>query len=51
MTSSGTLDVNAPFTRTVQGRVVERHKQILGKVRGGGPLLTLRTGSGDIHIE
>src|SRR5580700_2721915 len=51
MTSSGTLDVNAPITMTVQGRVEERHKQILGKVRGGGPLLTLRTGSGDIHIE
>jgi DUF4097 and DUF4098 domain-containing protein YvlB len=51
MTSSGTLDVDAPITTTVQGRVQERHKHIVGKVRGGGPLLTLRTGSGDIHIE
>jgi hypothetical protein len=50
-TSSGTLDVDAPITMTVQGRVQETHKQIVGKVRGGGPLLTLRTGSGDIHIE
>jgi DUF4097 and DUF4098 domain-containing protein YvlB len=50
-TSSGTLDVDAPITMTVQGRVNETHKQIVGKVRGGGPLLTLRTGSGDIHIE
>jgi len=50
-TSSGTLDVNAPVTMTVQGRVQESRKQIVGKVRGGGPLLTLRTGSGDIHIE
>jgi hypothetical protein len=50
-TSSGTLDVDAPITMTVQGRVQETHKQITGKVRGGGPLLTLRTGSGDIHIE
>jgi hypothetical protein len=50
-TSSGTLDVDAPITMTVQGRVNETHKQIIGKVRGGGPLLTLRTGSGDIHIE
>jgi hypothetical protein len=50
-TSSGTLDVDAPITMTVQGRVQESHKQIVGKVRGGGPLLTLRTGSGDIHIE
>ena len=50
-TSSGTLDIDAPITMTVQGRVQETHKQIVGKVRGGGPLLSLRTGSGDIHIE
>jgi hypothetical protein len=50
-TSSGTLDVDAPITMTVQGRVQETRKQIRGKVRGGGPLLTLRTGSGDIHIQ
>jgi Putative adhesin len=50
-TSSGTLDVDAPITMTVQGRVRETRKSIIGKVRGGGPLLTLRTGSGDIHIE
>jgi hypothetical protein len=50
-TSSGTLDIDAPITMTVQGRVQEMHKQIAGKVRGGGPLLSLRTGSGDIHIE
>jgi DUF4097 and DUF4098 domain-containing protein YvlB len=50
-TSSGTLDVGAPITMTVQGRVQETRKSITGKVRGGGPLLTIRTGSGDIHIE
>ncbi len=50
-TSSGTLDVDAPITMTVQGRVQESRKSIHGKVRGGGPLLSLRTGSGDIHIE
>jgi hypothetical protein len=50
-TSSGTLDVGPPITMTVQGRVQETRKSITGKVRGGGPLLTLRTGSGDIHIE
>jgi len=50
-TSSGTLDVDAPITMTVQGRVQEMRKSIVGKVRGGGPLLTLRTGSGDVHIE
>jgi DUF4097 and DUF4098 domain-containing protein YvlB len=50
-TSSGTLDVDAPITMTVQGRVQETRKSIRGKVRGGGPLLTVRTGSGDIHIQ
>jgi Putative adhesin len=50
-TSSGTLDVDAPITMTVQGRVQETRKQIKGQVRGGGPLLSLRTGSGDIHIQ
>jgi Putative adhesin len=50
-TSSGTLNVDAPVTMTVQGRVEETRKRIVGKVRGGGPLLTLHTGSGDIHIE
>ena len=50
-TSSGTLDVEAPLTMTVQGRVQETRKHIEGKVRGGGPLLSLRTGSGDIHIQ
>ena len=50
-TSSGKLDVDAPVTMTVEGRVEETRKRIVGKVRGGGPPLTLRTGSGDIHIE
>jgi putative adhesin len=49
-TSSGSMDVTPAITMTVQGRV-ETRKQIVGKVRGGGPLLTVRTGSGDIHIE
>jgi hypothetical protein len=50
-TNSGTLDVDSPVTMTVQGRVQEPRKSIVGKVRGGGPSLTLRTGSGDIQIE
>ena len=49
-TSSGTVDLGAPVEMTVQGRVSDMHKQIHGKVRGGGPLLRVRTGSGDIHI-
>ena len=50
-TSSGNIDVGAAIEMTVQGRVGESHKQIHGKARGGGPLLRVRTGSGDIHIE
>jgi hypothetical protein len=50
-TSSGTIDVGSPVEMTVQGRVDDRHRDIRGKVRGGGPLLRVRTGSGDIHIQ
>ncbi len=50
-TSSGTIDVDAPIEMTVQGRVQEIHKHVQGKVRGGGPLLSVRTGSGDVHIQ
>ena len=50
-TSSGTIEVNSPLEMTVQGRVQETRKQIHGKVRGGGPLLSVRTGSGDIRVD
>jgi len=50
-TSSGSIDVGAPVEMTVQGRIGDSHKSIHGKARGGGPLLRVRTGSGDIHIE
>lgn len=50
-TSSGTVDVGHPIEMTVQGRVQEGHKTIRGKVRGGGPLVRVHTGSGDVHIE
>lgn len=50
-TSSGTIDVSSPIEMTVQGRVGENRKNIQGKVHGGGPLLSVRTGSGDIHIQ
>jgi hypothetical protein len=45
------VDVDSPIEMTVQGRVQESRKQIRGKVHGGGPLLAVRTGSGDVHIE
>jgi DUF4097 and DUF4098 domain-containing protein YvlB len=50
-TSSGTINMDQPVTTTVVGRVQETRKTISGKVRGGGPLVSVRTGSGDIHIE
>ena len=50
-TNSGTVDVGQPIEMTVQGRLGDSHKQIRGKVHGGGPLLRVRTGSGDIHIQ
>jgi hypothetical protein len=50
-TNSGTVDVAEPIEMTVQGRIGDSHKQIRGKVHGGGPLLSVRTGSGDVHIQ
>jgi DUF4097 and DUF4098 domain-containing protein YvlB len=50
-TSSGTIDIDSPVEMTVQGRVQSPRKSIHGKVRGGGPTLSIRTGSGDIHIQ
>jgi DUF4097 and DUF4098 domain-containing protein YvlB len=50
-TSSGTINVNSPIEMTVQGRVQESRKQIRGKVHGGGPMLSVHTGSGDIEIQ
>jgi DUF4097 and DUF4098 domain-containing protein YvlB len=50
-TSSGTINMDQPVTTTVVGRVQESRKTISGKVRGGGPLVSVKTGSGDVHIE
>jgi hypothetical protein len=50
-TSSGSVDVGSPIEMTVQGRIEDAHKSIHGKVRGGGSLLRVHTGSGDIHVE
>jgi len=46
-TSSGSIDVNREIT--MSGQLNKHH--IRGKVNGGGTLLTLRTGSGDIQIK
>jgi DUF4097 and DUF4098 domain-containing protein YvlB len=51
-TSSGTLTVNDPVTTTTQGAVSEGNRHhIAGKVRNGGPMLRVSTGSGDVRID
>jgi len=49
--SSGTVTVDHPVTTTVQGRVQDSRKSVVGKVRGGGPTVSVHTGSGDIHLN
>lgn len=50
-TGSGQVVVDRPVTMIVQGEVREARKSIHGKVAGGGPQLTVHTGSGDVHIN
>ena len=50
-TSSGDATIDHPVATTVQGKVQEGHKTVAGKVRGGGPLLSVHTGSGDVVVE
>ena len=49
--SSGSVTLNHPVVTTIQGRVQESHKSVVGKVRGGGPTVSVHTGSGDIHVD
>lgn len=49
--SSGTVTMGHPVTATIQGRVQESRKSVVGKVRGGGPTISVHTGSGDIQLE
>jgi hypothetical protein len=46
-TGSGHIETAHPITMTGS---LNRH-ELRGKVRGGGPLLQARTGSGDINIQ
>ena len=48
--SSGSVTMGHPVTTTVQGKV-ESHKSVMGKVRGGGPTISVHTGSGDVDVE
>lgn len=51
-TGSGRVVADQPVSMTVQGDVQRsREHSINGKVHGGGPLLMVHTGSGDVHIQ
>jgi DUF4097 and DUF4098 domain-containing protein YvlB len=49
--SSGSVTVGHPVTTTIQGRVPESRKSVVGKVLGGGPVVSVHTGSGDIQVD
>jgi hypothetical protein len=49
--SSGSVTVGHPVTTTIQGRVPESRKSVIGKVLGGGPVVSVHTGSGDIQVD
>jgi len=48
---SGSVSVDRPVTMVVQGDLRRAQHSIHGKVSGGGPQLTVHTGSGDIRIH
>ncbi len=50
-TSSGTVALGHPVTTTVQGRIQESRKSVVGKVGSGGPVVSVRTGSGDVRVD
>jgi predicted DNA-binding protein with PD1-like motif len=50
-TSSGEVVVDRPVAMIVQGNLQKAHRAINGKVNGGGPPLTIHTGSGDVEIH
>jgi hypothetical protein len=49
--SSGNVTTGHPVTTTIQGRVPESRKSVVGKVRGGGPTVSVHTGSGDVSLD
>jgi DUF4097 and DUF4098 domain-containing protein YvlB len=50
-TSSGSVNMGHAVVTTVQGHVGESHKSVIGKVGGGGPTISVHTGSGDISVD
>ena len=49
--SSGTVTLGHPVTELWQGRVQEMKKSVVGKVLGGGPMISVHTGSGDVAVD
>ena len=49
--NSGTVTLGHPVTTTIQGRIEESRKSVVGKVRGGGPTISVHTGSGDVQVD
>jgi DUF4097 and DUF4098 domain-containing protein YvlB len=49
--NSGTVTMGHPVSTTVQGRIQESRKSVVGKVSGGGPTISVHTGSGDVRVE
>src|ERR1035438_1867563 len=49
--SSGSVTVGHPVNTTVQGRIQWPRKTAEGKVRGGGPIISEHTGSGDVQVN
>jgi hypothetical protein len=49
--SSGSVTLGHPVTTTVEGRIQESRKSVVGKVRGGGPMVSVHTGSGDVRVD
>jgi hypothetical protein len=49
--SSGSVTLGHPVTTTVQGQIRENRKSVIGKVRGGGPTISVHTGSGDVQVD
>lgn len=49
--NSGNVNLGHPVQTTVQGRIQESRKSVVGKVRGGGPVVSVHTGSGDVQVD
>ncbi|MGD0212793.1 MAG: DUF4097 family beta strand repeat-containing protein [Terriglobales bacterium] len=50
-TNSGTVTLGHPVSTTLQGRVQDSKKSVVGKVRGGGPMVSVHTSSGDVQVD